>query len=67
MRRILVIGANGMLGRDLVEILRPSFPEVIGWDLDEIDIRQEKETVLKIEDLRPDIVINVAAYTDVDV
>jgi dTDP-4-dehydrorhamnose reductase len=55
-----------MLGRDLVEILRPSFPEVIGWDLDEIDIRQEKETALKIEGLRPEIVINVAAYTDVD-
>jgi dTDP-4-dehydrorhamnose reductase len=66
MKRILVIGAKGMLGRDLVEILRPSFLEVIGWDLDEIDVRQEKETILKIEDLRPDIVINVAAYTDVD-
>lgn len=55
-----------MLGRDLMEILRPSFPEVIGWDLEEIDIRQEKETAVKIEGLRPDLVINVAAFTDVD-
>jgi len=55
-----------MLGRDLIEILQPSFPEVAGWDLDEIDIRQERETALRIEGFRPDVVINVAAYTDVD-
>ena len=72
MRRILVIGAKGMLGRDLVEILRSSFGtgksgyEVFGWDLDEIDIREEADAVSKIENLQPEIVINVAAYTDVD-
>ena len=68
MTKILVIGAKGMLGRDLVEVLRSSFPrdEVLGWDLDEIDIREERRTVTKIEALQPGIVINVAAYTDVD-
>ena len=68
----MVIGAKGMLGRDLVEILRSSFGtgksgyEVFGWDFDEIDIREEADTVSKIENLQPEIVINVAAYTDVD-
>lgn len=68
MRRILVIGAKGMLGRDLVEILYSSFPndEIIGWDLDEIDIREEKSTLTKIESLHPEILINAAAITDVD-
>jgi dTDP-4-dehydrorhamnose reductase len=68
MGRILVIGAKGMLGRDLMEVLRSSFStdEVIGWDIEEIDIREEKETIEKIENLRPRTVINVAAYTDVD-
>ena len=68
MGRILVIGAKGMLGRDLMEGLRSSFPtdEVIGWDIEEIDIRAEKETVEKIENLKPRTVINVAAYTDVN-
>jgi dTDP-4-dehydrorhamnose reductase len=68
MGRILVIGAKGMLGRDLMEVLRSSFPtdEVIGWDIEEIDIRVEKGTVEKIENLKPRTVINVAAYTDVD-
>jgi dTDP-4-dehydrorhamnose reductase len=65
---ILVIGAKGMLGRDLMGVLRSSFStdEVIGWDIEEIDIREEKETIEKIENLRPRTVINVAAYTDVD-
>jgi dTDP-4-dehydrorhamnose reductase len=68
MRRILVIGARGMLGRDLMGILNASLldDEVIGWDIEEIDIRKEDESVTKIETLRPEIVIHVAAYTDVD-
>jgi len=73
MRRILVIGAKGMLGRDLVKILHSTFHtnkrsdwEILEWDIDEMDIREGKKTVTKIESFRPEIVINVAAYTDVD-
>jgi dTDP-4-dehydrorhamnose reductase len=67
-RIILVIGAKGMLGRDLMGILLSSLPddEVVGWDIEEIDIQKEGDTVFKIEKLRPDIVIHIAAYTDVD-
>jgi len=63
-----VVGAKGMLGRDLMEILRSSVlgDEVIGWDIEEIDIQKGDETVTKIEKLRPDIVVHIAAYTDVD-
>ena len=71
MRRLLVVGAKGMLGRDLVDTLRFSFRtdqdwEVLGWDIDEIDIQEENTTFTKIESIQPQIVINVAAYTDVD-
>jgi len=68
MSRILVIGAKGMLGRDLVPELLSSFPddEVLGWDIDEIDIRRDQETIAKIERVRPAIAINLAGYTDVD-
>ena len=67
-RILLVIGAKGMLGRDLVGVLHSSFPddEIVGWDIEEIDIRKEEESVFRIEKLRPDIVIHIAAYTDVD-
>jgi dTDP-4-dehydrorhamnose reductase len=63
-----VIGAKGMLGRDLMGTLLSSLPddEVVGWDIEEIDIQKERDTVFKIEKLQPDIVIHIAAYTDVD-
>jgi dTDP-4-dehydrorhamnose reductase len=68
MRRILVIGAKGMLGKDLMRVLQSSFSrdEVIGWDIEEIDIRKEDDSIAKIEALRPEVVIHLAAYTDVD-
>jgi len=69
MRRILlVIGAKGMLGRDLMGLLRSSHPhdEIIGWDIEDVDIQKEEDTVFKVEKLRPHLVINLAAYTDVD-
>ncbi len=57
-----------MLGRDLMTVLRADLPkdEIVGWDIGEIDIREEEETIAKIEKLRPDIVVHLAAYTDVD-
>ena len=63
-----MIGAKGMLGRDLMGVLLSSLPndEVIGWDIEEIDIQKEEDTVFKIEKLRPDIMVHIAAYTDVD-
>ena len=63
-----MIGAKGMLGRDLVETLRSSFPkdEITGWDVEEIDIQEEKKTITRIGNLEPGVIINVAAYTDVD-
>ena len=68
MKRILVIGAKGMLGRDLMGLLLSSHPhdEIIGWDIEDIDIQKEEDTVFKVEKLRPHLVINLAAYTDVD-
>jgi dTDP-4-dehydrorhamnose reductase len=68
MGRILVIGAKGMLGRDLVEVLRTSSrnDEIVAWDLGDLDIREEQSTIAKIESIYPEIVINVAAFTNVD-
>jgi dTDP-4-dehydrorhamnose reductase len=63
--KILVVGAGGMLGRDLAEILG-SAGEVTAWDLPELDITRAGETREKIVGLGPGIIINCAAFTDVD-
>jgi dTDP-4-dehydrorhamnose reductase len=54
-----------MLGQDLVKILAPEH-EIIPWDLAQIDITREKETIEKIREVQPQVIINCAAYTNVD-
>lgn len=62
--KILILGASGMLGHDLMAIFRDYQPT--GWDIDEIDITNQNEVIQKIDRQKPEIVINAAAYTDVD-
>ncbi len=65
MRRVLVIGSKGMLGRDLCARLRQDF-EVLEADIDEVDITDFGATRELVAGLSPDEVVNVAAFTDVD-
>ncbi len=54
-----------MLGIDLTkELLKRSY-DVVGWDFEDIDITK-KEEMEKIINENPDIIINCAAYTNVD-
>ncbi len=63
--RVLIVGAKGMLGSDLMQSLR-STQQVIGTDIDDFDITDQKETLEALLDIRPRWVVNVAAYTQVD-
>ena len=60
---ILVIGANGMLGHDLMATLEG---DVRGLDLPEIDITSFESVRRVLLTLKPEVIINAAAYTDVD-
>src|SRR5512137_1265334 len=60
---ILVVGAKGMLGRDLLKVL-PG--DVRGVDIDEIDITSPESVRKVLLTLKPQVVINSAAFTDVD-
>jgi len=60
---ILVVGAEGMLGRDLMEVLSG---EVRGVDLPEIDITSFESVLEVVGRYRPQVIVNAAAYTDVD-
>jgi dTDP-4-dehydrorhamnose reductase len=60
---ILVVGAKGMLGRDLMDILGN---EARGVDVEDIDIRELSSVQKVLLTLKPRLVINAAAYTDVD-
>jgi dTDP-4-dehydrorhamnose reductase len=60
---ILVVGANGMLGQDLVSLLGERGR---GVDLPDIDITDLLSVQRVLTTLRPRVVVNCAAYTDVD-
>jgi len=63
--RILVTGAAGMLGHDLVPVLSRSH-QVRGIDLGDLDITDRTAVAGFIRAERPEVVIHTAAYTNVD-
>ena len=66
MNKVLVTGANGMLGQDLCPILQEFGYEVIKTDIDTMDITDLNSVKNKIMEEKPDFIIHCAAYTNVD-
>ena len=64
--RWLVVGANGMLGHDLMEVAAAAGHEVIGMDLPGIDITSPESVAAALDSAEPDVVVNAAAFTAVD-
>lgn len=64
--RVMIVGSNGQLGRDMEIICRNAGYDVLGIDVPQIDITDRKKTRLIIREAGPEIIINCAAYTAVD-
>ena len=64
--KILITGANGMLGQDLCPILEDEEFDVIETGHDVLDITDTENIEEVFENYKPDFVINCAAYTNVD-
>jgi dTDP-4-dehydrorhamnose reductase len=64
--RILVTGAKGMLGMDLIPILEREGHQVTATDLDELDITVAPQIKKAVIEGAPDMIIDCAAYTQVD-
>jgi dTDP-4-dehydrorhamnose reductase len=64
--RMLITGAGGMLGHDLSEAAASAGWDVVPLSHGELDITDRGELESRLGDERPDVVINCAAWTDVD-
>ena len=64
--RVAVTGAGGMLGHDVLEAARAGGHEVAALSRAELDLRDEGATKDAIATLRPEVIVNCAAFTDVD-
>ncbi len=66
-KKLLILGAGGMLAADLIKIFSASKKyKIIAWGVKDLDITNEKMINKKIGKLKPNIIINAAAYTAVD-
>lgn len=64
--KILVTGANGQLGQELVLQLKNAKVQLFSYSKDELDITNLESVYGVTREIQPDIIINAAAYTKVD-
>ena len=65
MKKALLIGADGMLGGELKERLESKY-DVIATTIETLDITDKEAVMKKAEEVKPEFIINCAAYTNVD-
>ena len=63
--KILVTGKNGQVGFELMRSLS-SLGQVVGVDVKECDLTQSASVERLLDRVKPDIIVNPAAYTAVD-
>lgn len=62
--RVLITGANGQLGTELLKVLDKH--QVFGFSKEELDITDTENVREKLQEVKPEVVIHCAAYTNVD-
>ena len=65
MPKILLLGKDGQVGWELARRL-PAIGQVIALGRNELDLRQLDVLAERLNSAKPDVIINAAAYTDVD-
>ena len=63
--KVVLLGAGGQLGHSVQE-LKPEGIELIRFRSTELDITNEAQLIEKLDAAQPDVIINAAAYTQVD-
>lgn len=63
--KVLIVGGNGQLGKGL-SATAPADVEIVSHDIDALDITDPAAVAAAVEEVRPKIVFNAAAYTAVD-
>lgn len=64
--KIVILGANGMLGKALVKELSPCY-EVTGLTHSDLDVTDGAKILTKLDALMPDLIINAAAIVNLAV
>jgi dTDP-4-dehydrorhamnose reductase len=64
--KVLITGAGGLVGRAMVEVCTRESDQVVALDHAGLDISDEQAVNATLDRAAPEVVINCAAWTDVD-
>ncbi|CUB02792.1 dTDP-4-dehydrorhamnose reductase [Marinomonas fungiae] len=64
--RILLTGKNGQLGRCFQDVVAVSTHELFAYGSSELDIANADQVAAIVAEVKPDVIVNAAAYTAVD-
>lgn len=66
-KKVLILGAKGMLGKELVKVFyKDKQYEVQAWDKENLNLLNKKSVKENITLAKPDLIINCAAFNNVD-
>lgn len=65
MKRVCITGSKGKLGNDCFRVFK-NIQQVYGIGRQEVDLSDREDCFSALDQIRPDIIINCAAYTVVD-
>jgi dTDP-4-dehydrorhamnose reductase len=64
--KVVVTGAAGQLGHDVLKELERKNHKAFAVDRSQLDITNEEDVQAYIEEIKPDVILHCAAYTNVD-
>ncbi|WP_462410963.1 dTDP-4-dehydrorhamnose reductase [Neobacillus sp. Marseille-QA0830] len=64
--KVVVTGAAGQLGQDVLLELERNNHQAFGTDRQQLDITNEADVIAYIDEVKPDVILHCAAYTNVD-
>ncbi len=64
-KKLLLVGGNGMLAGKIAAVAPPDY-KITAVDLPDFDLTDKAQVLAYVDDLRPGIIVNCAAFTNVD-
>ena len=62
----LIIGKNSQIGKELINLIKSDGKDFLFLSSSELDLLNKDEIIKEIKNCQPTLIINFAAYTDVD-
>ncbi len=64
--KYLIVGAKGQLGQELQHLLDDQHVTFVAFDADELDVTNREQVFDTLQLIKPDVILDAAAYTAVD-